>query len=106
MKRTLVIAMLALLPAPGLAAVEPFLGEIAWYPYNFCPVGWLPTDGRLLQIGQNTSLFSLLGTNFGGDGATTFALPMLKQVEGEAGGLVTPCIAADDAFVFPPRGGP
>ena len=52
-----------------------FLGQILLLPYNFTPVQLAPCDGKLLPISQNTALFSLLGTNFGGDGQTTFALP-------------------------------
>jgi microcystin-dependent protein len=58
--------------------MEPFIGQIQLFPYNFAPKGWAPCDGSTLQISTNTALFSLLGTNFGGDGRTTFALPKLK----------------------------
>ncbi len=54
------------------------LGEIGAFDYNFLPGGWLPTDGRLLPIAQNAALFSILGTTYGGDGRTTFALPDLQ----------------------------
>lgn len=54
---------------------DPFLGEIAWVPYDFAPRGWANCDGQLLPIAQNTALFSLLGTTYGGDGRTTFGLP-------------------------------
>jgi microcystin-dependent protein len=57
--------------------VEPFLGQIQLFPYNFAPNGWAPCDGQILQIAQNTALFALIGTNFGGDGRATFALPKL-----------------------------
>lgn len=57
---------------------EPFLGEIRLFPYNFAPVGWAYCNGQLLSIAQNTALFSLLGTNYGGDGETTFGLPDLR----------------------------
>lgn len=60
------------------AAMEPFIGEIQAYGFNFCPNGWLAADGRLLSIAQNTALFSLLGTTYGGNGTTTFALPDLR----------------------------
>src|SRR5262249_55020479 len=60
------------------AMAEPFLGEIRWVPYNFEPQGWAFCDGQLLPISQNTALFSLLGTTYGGDGRTTFALPDLR----------------------------
>jgi len=57
---------------------EPFIGEILIVPYNFAPRGYAFCDGQLLQISQNTALFSLLGTTYGGDGRTTFGLPDLR----------------------------
>jgi microcystin-dependent protein len=57
--------------------VEPFLGQIQLFPYNFAPRGWAPCDGRTLAISTNTALFSLIGTNFGGDGVQNYALPKL-----------------------------
>jgi microcystin-dependent protein len=57
---------------------EPFLGEIRMFGGNFAPVGWAFCDGSLLSIAQNTALFSLLGTTYGGNGQTTFALPDLR----------------------------
>lgn len=59
-------------------AFEPFLGEIRTFGFNFCPRGWAAADGQLLPINQNTALFSLYGTNYGGDGRTTFGLPDLR----------------------------
>ena len=56
----------------------PFIGQVIPVPYNFAPVGWAFCNGQLLPISQNTALFSLLGTSFGGDGKTTFALPNLQ----------------------------
>jgi len=57
---------------------DPFLGEIDIYPYNFEPRGWAYCDGQLLSIAQNTALFSLLGTTYGGNGTVNFALPDLR----------------------------
>jgi microcystin-dependent protein len=57
---------------------EPFLGEIRLFPYTFAPVGWALCDGQILSISQNTALFSLIGTIYGGDGQRTFALPDLR----------------------------
>ena len=57
--------------------MEPFLGQIQLLPYNFAPRGWALCDGQILSIAQNTALFALIGTNFGGDGKATFALPKL-----------------------------
>lgn len=57
---------------------SPFLGQIAIFGFNFAPRGWAFCNGQLLAISQNTALFSLLGTMYGGDGVTTFALPDLR----------------------------
>ncbi|TFL19169.1 hypothetical protein DR046_05820 [Jannaschia formosa] len=57
----------------------PFLGEIALFAGNFVPRGFALADGSLLPIASNAALFSILGTNFGGDGKTTFALPDLQD---------------------------
>ncbi len=57
---------------------EPFLGEIKMFGGNFAPRGFAKCDGQLLAISQNSALFSLLGTFYGGDGRTTFALPDLR----------------------------
>jgi microcystin-dependent protein len=57
---------------------SPFLGQIALFPYNFAPLGWAMCQGQLLSISQNTALFSLLGTQFGGNGTSNFALPDLR----------------------------
>jgi microcystin-dependent protein len=54
---------------------EPFIGEIIMFAGNFAPKGWMLCQGQLLAIAQNTALFSILGTTYGGDGVTTFALP-------------------------------
>lgn len=84
--------------------MEPFVGEIIVGPYNFAPKGFAECNGQLLPISQNTALFSLLGTNYGGDGKSTFGLPNLQdrvaigvgqgpgltpRFEGETGGLDT-----------------
>jgi microcystin-dependent protein len=57
---------------------EPFIGEIRMFAGNFAPRGWAFCNGQILSIAQNTALFSLLGTTYGGDGRTTFALPNLQ----------------------------
>jgi microcystin-dependent protein len=58
--------------------MEPLLAEIKMFAGNFAPKGWAFCNGQLLPISQNTALFSLLGTTYGGDGVTTFALPNLQ----------------------------
>jgi len=57
---------------------DPFIGQLLLVPYNFAPRGWAFCSGQILPIAQNTALFSLLGTTFGGNGQTTFALPDLR----------------------------
>lgn len=57
---------------------DPFVAEIRIFPFNFAPTGWAWCDGQLLPLSQNTALFSLLGTTYGGDGKSNFALPDLQ----------------------------
>ena len=57
---------------------SPFVAEIRMFGFNFAPVGWAQCNGQLLPISQNTALFSLLGTQYGGNGESTFALPNLQ----------------------------
>lgn len=58
--------------------MEPFIGQLMLVGFNFAPRGWALCNGQLLSIAQNTALFSLLGTTYGGNGVTTFALPDLR----------------------------
>jgi len=58
---------------------EPFLGEIRMVGFNFAPMGWALCNGQLLAISQNAALFDLLGTQFGGNGTTTFGLPNMQS---------------------------
>ena len=62
------------------AMAEPFLAEIRIVSFGFAPKGWALCNGQLLPINQNQALFSLLGTTYGGDGKTTFALPDLRAI--------------------------
>ncbi len=55
-----------------------YIGEIRIFPYNFAPSGWTTCSGQIMSISQNTALFSLLGTTYGGNGTSTFALPDLR----------------------------
>ena len=57
---------------------DPFVAEIRIFPFNFAPRGWAFCDGQILPLSQNTALFSLLGTTYGGDGKSNFALPDLQ----------------------------
>lgn len=59
-------------------ASEPFLGQIAFVPYNFAPKNWAECNGQLMPIAQNAALFSLLGTQYGGNGVNNFALPDMR----------------------------
>jgi microcystin-dependent protein len=82
---------------------EPFLAEIRIMSFAFAPKGWAACNGQLLPINQNQALFALLGTTFGGDGRTTFALPSLQgrvpihggggHTNGEPGGSPTAPVA-------------
>ena len=58
--------------------MEPFIGQIELFGFNYAPPGWLACEGQLLSISQNDVLFALLGTTFGGDGRVNFALPDLR----------------------------
>lgn len=79
--------------------MDPFVGQIALFPYNFAPVGWAFCRGQLLPISQHTALFSLLGTQFGGDGRTNFGLPDLQgrvpNGQGQGPGL-SPYVVGDE----------
>lgn len=66
-------------PSMSSGASMPFIGQIRWFAGNFTPTGgWVPADGRLLSIAENSVLFSVIGTTFGGDGVSTFAAPDLR----------------------------
>jgi len=90
---------------------DPFVAEIRIFPFDFAPKGWAFCDGQLLPISQNTALFSLVGTTYGGDGKSTFALPNLggrapmhpgqgpaqsPHQLGEGGGSETVALAASE----------
>jgi microcystin-dependent protein len=70
---------------------DPFVAEIRIFPFNFAPKGWAFCNGQLMPLSQNTALFSLLGTMYGGDGKSNFALPDLQgrapMHPGRRGGL-------------------
>jgi len=89
---------------------DPFIGEIQIYGFNFAPANWAYCNGQLMSVSQNTALFSLLGTTFGGDGRTTFALPnfqgqvacgqgngpgLTPRVQGETFGSATATLSYD-----------
>lgn len=82
MKRTILTAAIAVLSLLGTktatAQQTPFLGQIMPVAFQFCPAGWSEANGQILSIAQNTALFSLFGTSYGGNGQTTFAIPDLR----------------------------
>ena len=78
MKKTVTITILFLALSVGTYAQEGFIGEVKLFAGNFAPRGWALCQGQLLAINQNQSLFSIIGTTYGGDGRTTFALPDLR----------------------------
>lgn len=90
----------AMLPAKAQNAQNHFLGEIILTGGVFCPGGTIPADGRLLPITQNTALFSLMGTTYGGDGQTNFALPKVSGLPTQTGPLQV-CIVSKG--VYPTR---
>ena len=78
---------------------EPYLGELRVFGFKFAPKGWAACDGALLSIASNKGLYSLLGTSFGGDGNTTFALPDLR------GRMPVGIDPRDESFVLGSSGG-
>ena len=110
------------------AQTEPYLGQVMTTAANFCPRGWAPMEGQMLPIQQNQALFSVMGTTYGGDGRSTFALPDTRgramigtgagpgvapaaqgarAASGSAGNGGTPTLALRDCIAiqgaFPPR---
>jgi microcystin-dependent protein len=90
---------------------DPFVAEVRIFPFNFAPKGWAWCNGQLLPLSQNTALFSLLGTTYGGDGKSTFALPnfegsavvhagqgpgLSEYFEGQTGGSQTVTLLASE----------
>src|SRR3954452_22118712 len=65
-------------PVKEIATMDPFIGEIRIFAGSYAPIGWALCNGQPLPISQNTALFSILGTAYGGDGITTFKLPNLQ----------------------------
>lgn len=103
MKRLIVVSLLSLglTGAAHAQFYQPYLGQLMIFAGNFCPVGWVETNGQLLPIVGNEALFSVLGTQYGGDGIRTFALPKTQPLFTETRAVLTECIAI--AGVFPSR---
>lgn len=88
--------------AAPLAAADPYIGEVQTFAGNYCPRGYAPLQGQLLLINQNVALFSFLGTTYGGDGITKFALPSAKAIPTlTQGAPLLPCIAL--VGIYPPQ---
>lgn len=80
------VFMLFAFSNPSFAWDEAYTAEIKLFAGNFAPRGFALCEGQILPISQNTALFSLIGTTYGGDGRTTFALPDLREAEKALGG--------------------
>lgn len=76
--RFAITASVAAIPGMAEAGPYPYLGDIVAVAYGYCPYGWTAADGHLVQIADNSALFALFGTTYGGDGHTTFAVPDLR----------------------------
>ncbi len=75
---TTAMVLVTAMPDSATAGMEPFVGEINYVAFNYAPQGWLPCNGQLLPINQYQAVFALLGTTYGGNGTTTFALPDMR----------------------------
>jgi microcystin-dependent protein len=95
-----ITAVLLVAASPCLAQSTPpyFVGQILTFGFTFCPLGTVPTNGQVMQISQNAALYSLLGTQYGGDGISTFALPNLKAPLSANRAPLHYCIATSGIF--------
>jgi microcystin-dependent protein len=99
MKRTiLAFAVLASLSGSASAQVQPFWGQVMIFAGNYCPIGWSTMQGQLVSIAQNAGLFAVMGTTYGGDGRTTFALPTALPITTQSGVTLMQCIALVGSF--------
>lgn len=106
MIRTLIITLAVAFASlsGGAAHAEPYMGTVSTFAFGFCPKGWLPANGTILPIQQNSALFSLYGTNYGGNGINTFALPKANVLTAPGNGgaqKLTTCVAV--VGVYPSR---
>jgi microcystin-dependent protein len=101
MKLPKLVSLLLFAAASPCMAQTFYLGQVLTFPYTFCPVNTMPASGQLLQISQYTALFSLLGTFYGGDGTSTFALPNIRPPLTENRWPLITCIALTG--IFPSR---
>lgn len=94
------LAIVAVAGPAGHAAAqsEPFIGQTMTTAAGFCPSGWAEMNGQVIAIAQNTALFGLLGTTYGGNGVTTFTLPRAKPLFTASGAPVRQCIALEGIY--------
>lgn len=96
MRKIVAVFALASTTQPALACGDqPFIGEVCFFPYNFCPMNFAPTDGKTYSINSYQALFSLLGTTYGGDGVKTFGVPDMRgrtAVGAGSGPSLTPMV--------------
>ncbi|MBU2983394.1 phage tail protein [Lentibacter algarum] len=90
---------LGTLACPAQAGSAPFIGELMLFGGSFCPRNWAEADGREIPIAQNPALFSLFGTNYGGDGRNNFGLPKIAPPAGASSARW--CVSLEGTF--PPR---
>ncbi len=104
MRRLCLIAAAATMVSISGASArnQPYIGEVAAFGFTFCPVGWVAADGALLAIADFSTLFSLVGTTYGGDGQTTFGVPKLVSSSAPSSQAsataYSVCIAVDGIF--------
>jgi microcystin-dependent protein len=92
------VTLLVLVTTGPSLALPPYLGEVRTVAFSFCPQGWAPMHGQLLSIAQNDALFSLIGTRYGGDGQTTFALPVGKPLYAATGEPFLQCMSLSGIY--------
>lgn len=99
---TVLACLCCAVPRPAAAqAASPYLGEVQLFAFNFCPAGWVPLNGQLLSISGYVALYNVLGTTYGGDGQSTFAVPKWGPIYTANGGALTACLATQG--VYPSR---
>jgi hypothetical protein len=86
-------AVLACMSGAAKAQANPYVGEIRTFAVTFCPTGWLPTKGQLVSTTTYSVLFDLIGTRYGGNGTSWFALPRTRPVTAVNAIALTQCIA-------------
>jgi hypothetical protein len=95
------LVLFATAPGAGAQGTNPILGQTITTAGNFCPVNWAPMNGQLLAIATYDTLFTLIGTTYGGDGQTTFALPTAEPIVTATGATLTQCISLFGLYPTP-----